>query len=295
MKNKIKIFLTGGGGFIGRNILEQLGDKYEFIAPRSRELDLTDADKVFELIKSVQPDLVIHAANLGGRRNEVEVQGTVFLNLKMFFNIIRCRKYFGRMIMLGSGAEYDKRFNIAGVKEDFFDKRVPVDQYGFNKYVCSKYAEQADFITHLRIFSMYGKYEDYITHFISNNICRTLFDLPVSVNQDTLFGFIFIDDFIKILDYFINNPGKEKFYNIGNGQKISLLDIGKKILEKSGKDIPIIVKKDGLNKEYTCDTERLKNEIPGLSFTPVDNTIDKLFLYYSEKIKEIKKEDILFD
>lgn len=295
MENKKKILLTGGGGFIGRNILEQLGDKYEFIAPRSQELDLTDSEKVFDLIQSFRPDLVIHAANLGGRRKDVNVENVTFLNLKMFFNIVRCRKYFGRMIMLGTGAEYDKRFDIAGAKEDFFDKRVPDDQHGFYKYVCAKYAEQTDFITHLRIFGMYGKYENFTLGFISNNICRTLFDLPISINQNVFFEYVFVDDFIKILDYFINNPGKEKFYNIGTGEKLSLTDIAKKILEKSGKDLPIAIKKDGLNKEYTCNNKRLKNEISGLSFTSVEDAIDQLFSYYSGKIKDIKKKDVLFD
>lgn len=295
MKTKIKIFLTGGGGFIGRNILEQLGDKYEFIAPHSKELDLLDADKVSDFIQAFRPDLVIHSAGMGGRRKDIHTEKVAYLNLKMFFNIVRCRKYFGRMIIFGSGAEYDKKFDIIGVKEEFFDKRVPDDQHGFNKYVSSKYAEQAEFITNLRIFGIYGKYENYALGFISNNICRTLFDLPVSINQNVFFEYVFVDDFIKILDYFINNTGKERFYNIGTGKKYSLLDIGKKILEKSGKNLPIVIKKNGLNKEYTCDIGRLKKEIPDLSFTPIDSAIDELFLYYSKKATEIKKEDILFD
>lgn len=295
MTKKLKIFLTGGNGFIGKNILEQLGNKYDFIAPRSADLDLTDAVKVAEFLKSFRPDLIIHTANLGGKRNDLGTEKAAFLNLQMFFNIIHSRKYFGRMIMLGSGAEYDKRFDIAGVIEDDFDERVPVDQYGFYKYVCAKYAAQADFITHLRIFGMYGKYEDYSTRFISNNICRTLLNLPVSINQNAFFEMVLVDDFVKILDYFINNPGKEKSYNIGNNQRISLLDIAKKILEKSGKDLPILIKTEGLNKEYTCNNERLVKEIPDFKFTPVEKGLDELFAYYSEKITDLKKEDILFD
>ncbi|MFA6486008.1 MAG: NAD(P)-dependent oxidoreductase [Candidatus Magasanikbacteria bacterium] len=295
MKDKKKIFLTGGGGFVGKNILEQLGDKYEFIAPRSSELDLTNSDKVFSFVQSLRPDLVIHAAKKGGSRKDPNSTDICFKDLQMFFNIVRSRKYFGRMIMFGSGAEYDKRFDIAEVKEDFFETRMPVDQYGFYKYICAQYAARVDFITHLRIFGVFGKYEDFTIRFISNNICRALFGLPISVNQDTFFEYIFVDDFIKILDYFINNPSKEKFYNIGNGSKLSLLDIGNKILKKSGKDIPILLKKTGLNKEYTCNIDRLKNEIPDLSFISIDEAIDKLFLYYSKNIKNIKKEDILFD
>jgi GDP-L-fucose synthase len=290
-----KIFLTGGGGFIGRNIIEQLGDKYEFIAPRSLDLDLTDSDKVLAALKSCGPDLVIHAANIGGKRSDPNAENVTYLNLKMFHNIVRAKKYFGRMIMFGSGAEYDKQFGINNVKEDCFDTKVPIDQYGFYKYACAKFAEQVDYITHLRIFGMFGKYEDSATRFISNNICRTLLDLPVSVNQNVYFEFVFIDDFIKILDHFINNPGKHKFYNIGNGSRDSLLDIGRIILEKSKKDLGILVKEDGLGKAYTCDSERLRNEIPDIRFTSIGLAIDRLFSYYSKNINNVKKEDILFD
>lgn len=295
MKRKLKIFLTGSGGFIGRNILEQLGSKYDFIAPRSAELDLTDAAKVSEFLKSARPDLIIHAANLGGKRTDSGAENIVFPNLQMFFNIIRNKEYFGRMIMLGSGAEYDRRSDIAGVSEDDFDKRVPVDQYGFYKYVCAKYAAQVDYITYLRIFGMYGKYEDYRVRFISNNICRVLLDLPVSINQDAFFELVSVNDFVKILDYFINNSGKEKFYNIGNGERISLSDIGRKISEKSGKEKTITIKKEGLNHEYTCKAARLRKEIPEFKFTPIGRGIDELFAYYAKLINDIKKEDILFD
>ena len=39
-----KVLLTGGTGFIGRNIIEYFADseEYEIIAPTSKELDIID-------------------------------------------------------------------------------------------------------------------------------------------------------------------------------------------------------------------------------------------------------------
>jgi len=213
----------------------------------------------------------------------------------MFFNLVRNKEYFGRMIMLGSGAEYDKRFNIADVKEEDFDKRVPVDQYGFYKYIIANFSAQVSYITHLRLFSIYGKYEDYKVRFISNNIVRVLLDMPVSINQDAFFEFTSVDDFIRVLDYFINNQGREKFYNIGGGERISLQEIGRKIAAQSGKNPAVVIKKEGLNREYTCDSSRLKQEIPDLEFTSIEDGIKDLFSYYCQSLKDINKEEILFD
>ena len=49
-----RILLTGGSGFIGRNILESnLAEKYEIIAPRHCELDLLD-DKYISRITTIK-------------------------------------------------------------------------------------------------------------------------------------------------------------------------------------------------------------------------------------------------
>ena len=203
MKNKIKILLTGSGGFIGKNILDQLGGKYDFITPRSLELNLCDFEAVQDYIKNCHPDFVIHGANLGGIRRKNDSDDTLEMNLKMFFNIVSCKKYFGRMIMFGSGSEYGKQDDISQVKETDFEKKIPADKYGLYKYICAQYAQQVDFITHLRIFGIFGKYENYCFRFISNNICCTLLNLPISINQDVYFDYIFVNDFVKIVDHFI--------------------------------------------------------------------------------------------
>ena len=69
---KKDIFLTGGGGFVGKNILEQLTDKYDVFAPTHSEMDLTDFESVEEYIKSHDFDAVIHAANWGGTRKKMD-------------------------------------------------------------------------------------------------------------------------------------------------------------------------------------------------------------------------------
>src|SRR3989344_2249920 len=196
----IKIFLTGGNGFIGRNIKEQLGSKYEIVAPTHAELDLTDSDAVYNFLEKNPVDIVIHAANIGGTRKQQHVFGITHVNLKMFFNLVRAKPFFTRMITLGSGAEYDKQYPLVKVPENDFDKHVPNDEYGLYKYVCASYAAKVDYITHLRLFAVFGKYEDYEIRFISNAICRALLRAPVTIRQNVMFDYLFIEDFVRILE-----------------------------------------------------------------------------------------------
>lgn len=64
------ILLTGGSGFIGRNILESpLVEKYLIDAPSSKELNVADEKSVAQYFVSHHPDIVIHAAVKPTHRN----------------------------------------------------------------------------------------------------------------------------------------------------------------------------------------------------------------------------------
>ena len=291
-----KILLTGGSGFIGRNVVEQLGASHDISCPTRAELDLLDADAVRRYLKDSEFDVVVHAANIGGTRKTASMAGVLETNIECFMNIAQCSSYFGKMIQLGSGAEYDKSRSLVRVREEEFGKRVPQDEYGRYKYECSKYIEQADNITCLRLFGCYGKHEDYETRFISNAICRALLGMPITiVNQNVVFSYLHIDDFCRVAGHFIETDAKYKFYNVVPDETADLLAIAKKVREISGKDLPIVVKNPGMGNEYTGDNGRLKEEIPSLRFTSMDEGIGKLYAWYEKNISRIDKEKLLAD
>ena len=137
-----KVFLTGGSGFLGRNILEGLGRKYQIIAPTHKELNLMDTETVEGFFKKHKHFYcVLHCAGAGGTQG-TQTAENFYKTLKIFFNIERNKRYFNKLITIGSGAEYGKDLPIKKVKEIEFGKRLPQDYYGFAKYIIGKYIEK---------------------------------------------------------------------------------------------------------------------------------------------------------
>lgn len=122
----MKILLTGGGGMVGTNILENPDFKeFEVLAPRSGELDLRDFVAVKDYLKKHSPDLVIHAAGkVGGIQANIREPVSYLLeNLDMGRNIIWASRQVGikKVINLGSSCMYP-RGHEEPLKEDLILK-----------------------------------------------------------------------------------------------------------------------------------------------------------------------------
>jgi UDP-glucose 4-epimerase len=291
----MKILITGGSGFIGRNIAEYFRGRAEVLAPSHTELDLADDSAVRSYLEKAAAEVVIHGAIRPGHRNAQDPSQQFYLNTKMFFSLARNAHLFGKMLFLGSGAVYDHRHYQPKMKEKYFDAYVPQDELGFSKYVAAKYIERAKNIVELRLFGVFGKYEDYAIRFISNLICKAIFDLPLTLKQDRRFDYLFIDDLMPVLDYFIKHKGKHRAYNVTSGSPVNLLALAEKIKKIAGKDLPIKVMESGIGTEYTGDNGRLKREIRDVQFTPIDEAIQGLYQWYAENKEFINRDRLLID
>ena len=242
-----RVLVFGGHGFIGRNLIEQL--PYDFVAPTHQDMDI---ERDFHISKDV--DVVINLVNTQD-------------NLQAYQNITHY--YQGKLIHIGSGAEYDHSLPIKNVTEDF--DRKPKDEYGLQKYHISNQIEWRDNTVCLRPFGVFGKYEDYKRRFISRAILDNMSGKVIQIHENVKFSYVWVNDLVKIIDYFIQNDSKHKFYNVG-GHQITLKNIAKQI----GK---YVVQHGGNAPEYTCDDSRVRKET-GIIYTPFKESLKSLKEYY---------------
>ena len=294
----MNIFITGASGFVGTHLKEYLDknyNSYKLFTPSSKELDLSNEADVGRYILGNKIDIIIHLANRGGGRDTLDMSSVTEYNLRIFFNIIKHEKNVKKIISFGSGAEYSKHKPVVDAKEDDYNDSLPLDEYGFYKAITSKFIEKSEKIFQLRIFATYGEYENYRFKFISNAIVKNLLHLPIVINKNVNFDYMYINDLLKMIDWFIHNENKEKVYNVTSGQKIDLVGLVNIINDVSDFKSEIKILNDGLNNEYTSNNNRLLEEIENFEFTSHKDAIIKMREYFRYNLDSLDKETIIND
>ena len=283
----MKILITGSNGFIGGNLKDFfLEKKNNIFTPKRNELNLLNKNLVKDYLISNKFDVVIHSA--------VTLE-SIDQNLEMYFNIAGETKHFGKLICIGSGAEYDKRKYIPKMKESYFSKSIPQkeDIYGHSKYIIAKdIIEKKENIFNLRLFGIFGKYEDYRRRLISNNICKKICGDKVTINKNSFFDYMFVEDFCNILEKFIKEKPKDNTYNLCTGQTVDFITIANIInnIDYDGNKVEVL--NSGLNPEYSGDNSKFVNEFGDFNYTKITDSIYKLYDWYKNNSGLICEEKI---
>ena len=294
----MKILLTGGSGFIGRNVKEYFTQKgYDIYAPASAELDCLNEEKVKAHLQANYYDIVLHFAVYSDAFDHSK-DGTKVLeyNLRIFNNFAKFSNLYGRMIYTGSGAEYDKRYPIEMVTEDELKNHtVPIDQYGLMKYTASQIIEASVNIYNLRLFGIFGKYEYWKTKYISNLCCKSLMGLPLSMRKNCYFDYLWIDDFCHMLESFINlEKPKYHIYNAVRGERIDLLSLAHIVNEIADDKRGIFVCQEGYANEYTASNQRIMEELPDMRYTDMKTAVSQLYAWYKEHLDKIDIYSLIY-
>jgi GDP-L-fucose synthase len=192
------------------------------------------------------------------------------------------------MIYFGSGAEFSREHWIPKMKEDYFDKYIPTDQYGFSKYIMTKYAYLSNNIYNLRLFGVFGKYDDWRVRLIPNICYRAVVNSPIIINQNKCYDFLYINDLIKITEWFINNEVRHNVYNVCTGTTIDFKTLAEKIIKISSKKMSVNIRNKNPGAEYSGDNTLLMNELKVFKFTNIEESIRDLYDWFENNRSILK-------
>lgn len=273
-----KILVTGGSGFVGSHVathLRFLG--HEVSTPTRRQLNLLDREAVMRHLEKNQYDVVAHFASPSPVRSpHIDSYDRLFRDsLTIFMNMAAGSSFYGRMLYSGSGAEYDKGRDIILVHEEEFGESVPKDDYGLAKYLMNVVARQSANICNLRIFACFGprEYEDkFINHAI--RCCKR--GEPITIRQDCRFDYLYIEDYAKVVAYFVTHAPTHHDYNVTSSTRVLLSTIASEVKDVMSSDVEIIISDtNGLAREYTASNHRLISEAGNLGFMELRDSIRK--------------------
>ena len=271
------ILLTGASGFIGQNILPLIREFYHVSAPTRLELNLLDSDAVRKYLKKGHFDAVVHLANPTGH-NLMDSKTELFeRSLRVFTSLEHCVDLYGKMIYVGSGAEYGKHRDISMITEAEFVVELPKDAYGLSRYLMSNLAKQHDNIINLRLFACYGPSDS--PHKLIPSIMNCINKgTNIELRQDAWFDFLYVNDVLPVITHFLENHAKYKVYNLCSGKRELISTIADEVRKQMNSNAKIVFQKDGLNLEYTASNYRLRNEIPNYSPRSISEGIKSLLL-----------------
>lgn len=275
----MKLLITGGKGFIARSLAEQLGGAHAVSAPGRDELDLLDAQRMAAFIKAGHFDAVLHCATYDAapKTSTKDPARVLEYNLRMFFNLARRQGDFGRLVYFGSGAEFGREYWKPRMAEDYFDTHVPADQYGFSKYLMTKYALASENIYNLRLFGVFGKYDDWRYRFIPNLCARAALNMPLVIEQNRTMDFIGIDDLAAVAGWALTGKPRRRVYNVCSGQARDFKTLARTVLGVAGRELPVTFKAEGMGPEYTGDNAVLLSEMKGFKFRDINESVRAMY------------------
>lgn len=311
----MKIFVTGGAGFIGSNFIYHMLDKhpnYQIVCldsltyagnmetledalknPKFKfvKIDITDRENIFKLFESEKPDIVVNFAAESHVDRSI-VNPEIFLKTNILGTQVlmdACRKYgITRYHQVSTDEVYG---DLPLDRPDlFFTEETPI--HTSSPYSASKASADLLVLAYHRTYGLpvtisrcsnnYGPYH-FPEKLIPLMIANVLNDKPLPVYGDgkNVRDWLYVEDHCSAIDLIIHNGRVGEVYNIGGHNEKNNLEVVQTIINTLGKgEIKFVADRAGHDRRYAIDPTKIHRELGWLPQTTFEDGIRRTIDWY---------------
>ena len=303
-----RVVVTGGMGFLGKNVVRKLEEHrcHEIFVPRSRDYDLVRMEAVERLYMDARPDVVVHlAARVGGIGANMRNPGSFFYeNLLMGVQLIEQGRLHGieKFVAIGTICAYPK-FTPVPFKEDDIWNGYPEETnapYGLAKKMLlvqsqayrQQYGFNAIYLLPVNLYGPGDNFDPEYSHVIPALI-KKVFDAKEKGERSIVaWGtgqasreFLYVEDAAEGIVLATDKYDKPDPVNLGAGFEITIRELVELICELADFNGTIkwdTSKPDGQPRRC-LDTSRAKKEFGFVARTDFREGLKRTIEWYSNE------------
>ncbi|MCL5410765.1 MAG: dTDP-4-dehydrorhamnose reductase [Patescibacteria group bacterium] len=280
---KEKILVTGAKGQLGKKIIELLGNDYDLVLTDTEEMDITDKDKVFEVVGKEKPIAIIHgAAYTRVDDAEEKIDLCRKINAEGSKNVALAAEANNTiMLYISTDFVFDGKKKAPYTEED---ETNPLSAYGQTKLegedyvreICSKY-----YI--LRTAWLFGELPEGHpgTNFVEAMLKLAGEKDSLNIVSDQIGSPTYTGDLVNAIKLLVKSSAPYGIYHISGTGECSWFDFAKEIFEQTNTQIDI--------KPITSDQYPQKAKRPPYSYldkSKIEKALDIKIRSWQEMLAE---------
>lgn len=318
MSTQTKILVTGGAGFVGSHLVESLqknssaeihitvySDQPSYahqLLPEEQihQLDLTDQEKTFTLVKKIKPNQIYHLAALAAvGKSFTNIKHVLDNNTQLQLNLleaVRQHALEARILIIGSAMEYD----LITKYENFSPEKIsetyplgPVSPYAVSKalqdFLGQSYAHSFKLdIIRVRPFNHIGERQspDFVVPAFAQQIAAIERGEQEKIrvgNLEAVRDFTDVKDMVEAYQLLMENGEGGQVYNIGSGQGYKIKQVLRILIEQAETEIQVETDPDKMRPADVPIAIADSSKIKKLGWSPTINletTLTRILDYW---------------